>query len=162
MLLLVIYNASRPHIAVLARVPGSPGAFADIARHPAYESIPDLLILRLDSPLMYANATLVRDRVKYLVGASDPLPRAVVLDIGVSDELDISSTEVLEQLVDALRAAGIDFALTDVRQSVTRRMRRSGLLEKIGSDQIHLTVDDAIHSFNLASDRVEPRIGDSR
>ncbi len=54
---------------------------------------------------LLALATLVRDRVKYLVGASDPLPRAVILDIGVNDELDITSAEMLEQLMDALRAA---------------------------------------------------------
>jgi MFS superfamily sulfate permease-like transporter len=147
MLLLVIYHASRPHIAILARVPGDSGAFADIARHPGYEPIPGLLALRLEAPLMYANATLVRDRVKYLVGASDLLPNAVVLDLGVSDELDVTSAETLEELVTALREADVDFALADVRQPVRRQMKRAGLLEKIGDDRIYLTVDDAIQSL---------------
>ena len=147
MLLLVIYHASRPHIAILARVPGDSGAFADIGRHPGYEPTPGLLALRLEAPLMYANATLVRDRVKYLVGASDLLPSAVVLDIGVSDELDVTSAETLEELVAALREADVDFALADVRQPVRRQMKRAGLLEKIGDDRIYLTVDDAIQSL---------------
>jgi sulfate permease, SulP family len=147
MMLLVIYHASRPHLAVLARVPGSPGAFADAGHHPAYERIPGLLAVRLDAPLMYANATLVRDRVKRLAGAADPLPRAVILDIGVNDDLDVTSVETLDQLVKSLSAAGIDFALADARQAVVRRMKRAGLLETIGEDRIYVTVEQAIHSL---------------
>lgn len=56
MLLLVIYRASRPHIGSLGRVPGVPGACGDVHRHPDYEPIPGLLVLRLESPLFYANA----------------------------------------------------------------------------------------------------------
>jgi sulfate permease, SulP family len=148
MLLLVVYRASRPHLAVLARMPGPPGAFGDITRHPDYQPIPKLLVLRIESPLFYANATLVRDRVKYLVGASDPVPKAVVLDIGVNDELDITSAETLEQLVEALRAAGIAFALAEVRQPVITRMQREGLVDEITENMIFHTVDEAVHALN--------------
>jgi MFS superfamily sulfate permease-like transporter len=79
MLLLVIYRASRPHLGVLGGVPGAPGAYGDIGRHPDYARVPDLLVLRLESPLFYANASLVRDQIKRLVGASDPAPTAVIL-----------------------------------------------------------------------------------
>ena len=67
MLLLVVYHASRPHIGSLGRVPGEPGAYGDVGRHPDYERIPDVLVLRLELPLFYANATPVRDRIKALV-----------------------------------------------------------------------------------------------
>jgi SulP family sulfate permease len=152
MLLLVVYNASRPHLAVLARTPGTPGAFGDLGRHPDYETIPGLLVLRADSALFYANATLFRDRVKYLVGASNPLPKAVVLDIGVNDELDITTAETLEELVKAVRAAGIDFAFAEIRGPVIRRMQRESLFETIGGDRIFPTVDEAIDHLQRASD----------
>lgn len=158
MLLLVVYNASRPHIAVLARTPGTLGAFGDIARHPDYETIPGLLVLRADSALFYANATLFRDRVKYLVGASNPLPKAVVLDIGVNDELDITTAETLEELVKAVRAAGIDFAFAEVRAPVIRRMQRESLFETIGEDRIFPTVDEAIDDLQGASEATATRI----
>jgi high affinity sulfate transporter 1 len=148
MLLLVVYKASRPRLAVLARSPGTPAAFGDITRHPYYQPITNLLVLRIESPLFYANATLVRDRVKHLVGACDPLPKAVVLDIGVNDDLDITSAETLEQLVEALRAAGIAFALAEVRQPVITRMQREGLVDKISEEMIFRTVDEAVHVLN--------------
>jgi hypothetical protein len=36
MLLLFVFTSSRPHVAVLGRVPGVPGAFGAIERHPDY------------------------------------------------------------------------------------------------------------------------------
>ncbi len=144
MLLLVVYNASRPHIGVLARVPGRPGAFGDVDRHPDYERIPGLLVLRLESPLFYANAAQVRDRVKYLVGVSNPLPRAVVLEVGATVDLDITSAEALEQLVTQLRAADIDFALADIRQPMIRQLQRTGLLKVVREDKVFRTVDEAV------------------
>ena len=72
MLLLVVYHASRPHLGVLGAVPGAPGAYGDITRHPDYQQIPGLLILRLEAPLFYANASLVRDHVKHSSAATTP------------------------------------------------------------------------------------------
>jgi high affinity sulfate transporter 1 len=46
MLVLVIYRASRPHLSVLGRVAGVPGAYGDIGRHPDYEQVPDLRAAR--------------------------------------------------------------------------------------------------------------------
>jgi sulfate permease, SulP family len=149
-LLFVIYTASRPHLGTLARVPGVPGAYGDIERHPDYERIPDLLVLRLDAPLFYANATLVRDQIKYLVGASNPLPRAVILEPTAGDGLDLTSVEMLEHLATTLHAAGIDFALADLRQPVIETARRTGLLETLGEDHIFHTVDEAVQSLSRA------------
>jgi high affinity sulfate transporter 1 len=38
-LVLVIYRSSRPHLSSLGRVPGAPGAYTDLTRHP--ENVPD-------------------------------------------------------------------------------------------------------------------------
>jgi MFS superfamily sulfate permease-like transporter len=82
-----------------------------VERHPDYQRVPGLLVMRLEAPIFYANATLVRDRVKHLVGSSDPLPRAMILELIANPALDITSAEMLEHLVTTLRAAGVDVAL---------------------------------------------------
>ena len=57
MLLYFVYRASMPHVVTLGRVPGVVGAYGNIVRHPDYEPVADLLVLRLEAPLFYANAT---------------------------------------------------------------------------------------------------------
>ena len=60
------------------------------------------------------------------------------------DGLDITSAEMLEQLIATLRSAGIDFVLADVRQPVIEMARRTGLLETLGEDRLILTVAYAV------------------
>ncbi len=153
MLLLVVYHASRPHIGSLGLAPAEPGAFGDLGRHPDYERIPGLLVLRLESPLFYANATPVRERIKALIGAPGPLPGALIIDLGANDRLDITSVEMLSELVRTVRSAGIDVALADTRQPVIEIARRSDLLEELGEQRIFHTVDAAVHALGGIAER---------
>ena len=72
-LLLIIYYSSRPHVSSLGRVPGMPGVYSALERHPENTAVPGLLILRLDGPIYYANALTVRERVKPWPRTLNPL-----------------------------------------------------------------------------------------
>ena len=147
MVMLLLYHVSVPRIGVLGRVPGVPDAYGDLGRHPDYERVPGLLLLRLEAPLFYANAAVVEDRIKRLVGASDPVPAAVVLEGGAIEDLDITSADVLGRLVTTLRAAGVDFALADVRDFVLDTAARIGLLDTVGADHAFHTLDEAVDAL---------------
>jgi high affinity sulfate transporter 1 len=159
MLLLFIARASTPHVVTLGRIPGVAGGYGNVRRHPDYEPVPDLLVLRLEAPLFYANASGVRDRIKKLVGSADPLPRAVILDAGVNDSLDITSAAMLEGLVGEVRSAGIDFALAEVRHSATDMARRSRLVELLGKDRIFDTVEQAVTTLERPAGTPAPDHG---
>ena len=89
----------------------------------------------------------VRDRIKTLVGGSDPPPEALILDIGSTERLDITSAEMLRELVRTMRSARIDVALAEVRQPVIRMARRSGLAKDVGDDRIFHTIDGAVEAL---------------
>ena len=144
MLVYFIYQASTPHVVPLGHIPGVKGAYGNVKRHPEYETLPDLLVLRLDAPVFYANATGTRDSIKKLIGGSHPLPHAVILDVGVNDTLDITTAGMLYGLVTQVRAAGIGFALAEVRHPVTSTAHQSRLLELVGSDRVFDTVGEAV------------------
>lgn len=147
MLVLFVYQASRPHVGVLGRIPGVPGAYGHIRRHPDYEQLPGLLVARLDAPLFYANALPVGEQVKALVGSAQPTPRAVILDIGANSDLDITSAEMLRALTGTLHAAGIEFALAEAHTHVREMARRSGLLRRLGPENVFRTVDEAVEAL---------------
>jgi SulP family sulfate permease len=71
----------------------------------------------------------------------------VILEPTANDGLDITSAEMLEQLIGTLHSAGIDFAVADVRQPVVEMARRTGLLETLGEDRIFYTVDEAVQTL---------------
>src|SRR5216117_3294606 len=58
----LLRTASRPHVAFLGRIPGT-RRFSDRERHPDNQLIPGVLLVRVESSLLYFNAEHVRDTV---------------------------------------------------------------------------------------------------
>jgi len=142
-----IYRSTRPHLARLGGVPGQKGVFTDISRHPENIPVPGLLILRLNSPMFYANAQSVRDHARALVDEVDPPPRAVLIDAVTQDELDVTSAEILKKLYGELQREGIEVYLAEVHAPVLESGRRMGLGEVIPDDHIFPTVSAAVAAF---------------
>lgn len=151
----VIYRSSKPHLSSLGRVPGIEGAYSDLGRHPENEPVPGVLIVRLDTPLYYANALTARDQVKALIHDALPPPRAVIFDAEGQDELDVTSARVVAALVKELDAEGIRVRFANVHAPVRERARRAGLLGADGDARIVQTVDLAVRELEGHQD---PRI----
>jgi len=141
----VIYRSSRPHLSSLGRVPGTPGAYSDLTRHPEAVSVPGILIVRLDAPMYYANALTARDRLKAMIAASSP--REVIFDAEGQDDLDLTSAEVLKRLVVELRGHGTLITFANVHTPVLERARETGLLEAVGNESVYPTLDAAIRDL---------------
>jgi sulfate permease, SulP family len=104
-MLLLLYRASRPYVAVLGRVPGSAGQYTDLARHPGNEQLPAVVILRIESGLFFANADWVRSRIR--AHAARDGVKAVVIDAESVAFIDVSASRVLDQVARDLSKAGI-------------------------------------------------------
>ena len=154
-LVYVIYRSSRPHLSSLGRVPGIPGAYSDMGRHPENEPVPGVLILRLDGQIYYANALTTRDRVKAMIDASEPPPQAVILDATAQDQIDLTSMDMLLGLVKELQGKGIVVAVADVHTPVRELARQAGLLDLIGEDHVFPTVDAAVRSLETMEFKVD-------
>jgi SulP family sulfate permease len=150
-LLFVVYRTSRPHVASLGRVPGIPGAFSDLNRHPENTPVPGVLIVRLDAQVYYANALTVRDIVKTMIAEMEAPPRAVIFDATTQDEIDVTSTDVIKSLFTELQGNGIQVYLAEVHAPVLDHGRKTGLLESIGEDHVFPTVDLAVRSIEATA-----------
>jgi len=147
-LLFVVYKSSRPHVSSLGRVPGVPGAYSDLGRHPENPPVPGVLIVRVDAQMYYANALTVRDRVKAMIADMEAPPRAVIIDSSAWDELDVTSTDVIKSLVKELRGNNIAVYFAEVHAPVLEYVRKTGLLDIIGEDHVFPTVDTAVRSLD--------------
>ncbi len=143
-LLFVVYKTSRPHIASLGRVPGTPGAYSDLGRHPENIPVPGVLIVRVDAQLYYANALTVRDHVKAMLAEMETPPRALIFDASAQDEIDVTSTNIIKSLYNELHGKGIEVYIADAHAPVLEHGRKTGLLELIGEDHVFPTVDAAV------------------
>jgi high affinity sulfate transporter 1 len=143
-LVMLLYRASRPYIAILGQ--RANGEYSDLERHPDAQPVPGLVMLRLDAPLYFFNANVARAQI--LEGAaSDPPPQAILLDLGASADLDIGTADMLRDLCSDLRTKQIELLFSQIRGSVRDRMMKTGLLEHVGEDHIYLSIPSAVAAF---------------
>lgn len=144
-LLLLLRQASRPHVAFLGRIPGS-RRYSDLARHEDNEAVPGFVVLRPEASLLYFNADHVRDAVIAEVARSVAPVRAVVCDLSASPNVDIAGADMLKHLAVELRARGVDLRIVEARARVRDRLRAAGLEECAGRIDRFTSLADAIES----------------
>lgn len=108
-LLLLLYRASRPRIAVLGRVPGSDDQFGDVERHPENRRQPGVTVLRVESALFFANSDAVRARIRQEAAVDGIV--AVVLDAESMPGIDATAIEMLAAVAEDLGARGVHLVL---------------------------------------------------
>ncbi len=146
-LLIILYRSSRPHVAVLGKIPGQVVGYGDIGRHPENVTESELLIVRLDAPLYFLNANVARTQVLDMVAASQPPPRAVIFHLGASADLDVASLDMLRTLLVELEELGIQVFLAQVRGGVRDRLRLTGVMDVLGAGHVYPSVDAAVYAF---------------
>ncbi|MGW5314664.1 SulP family inorganic anion transporter [Nocardia thailandica] len=104
-IVLLVYRSSQPHVAALA---GQGRLWVDLARHPELSGRPDLLVVRVESGLYFANADYVKSRIAELCTDTT---RLVVLDAETSPSIDVSAAEALLDLRNELARRRIDFRI---------------------------------------------------
>jgi MFS superfamily sulfate permease-like transporter len=143
----LLYRASRPYVASLGRMPGYRATFGDLSRHPEAVPVAGLLIVRLDAPLYFFNANVAKSQILGLVDASESTPKGVLLDLAATADIDVTTTDMLLDLVSELRARSIEVLLANVKGAVRDRMRRTGLMEPVGEEHVYLSVGSAVTDF---------------
>ena len=142
-LALHLWRSSRPHIAVVGLVPGTEH-FRNVQRHEV-RTCPQLLTLRVDGSLFFANARVLEDCVNDSV-ASHPELRHLVLQCSAINHIDASALESLEAIHARLRDAGVQLHLSEVKGPVMDRLQHTAFLREL-SGQVFLTQFQAVEAL---------------
>ena len=146
-LVLNLHRTSRPHMAVVGQVPGSEH-FRNVERHDVITS-PNVLSIRVDESLYFANTRYLEDRIAALV-AKRPELKHVVLMCSAVNMIDASALESLEEVNHRLQDAGIALHLSEVKGPVMDRLKRSTLLDDL-TGKIFLSQYDAARQLSASA-----------
>ena len=125
-ILLFLWRTSQPHVAVVGLVPGTEH-FRNVARHTVITT-PDILSIRVDESLYFANARFLEDAIYDRV-ASSPDVKNVILMCPAVNMIDASALESLEAISHRLATAGVGFHLSEVKGPVMDALKRSDFFE---------------------------------
>ena len=124
----LIWRSSRPHIAVVGRVPGTEH-FRNVLRH-TVETQPGILFLRIDESLFFSNISAVEERLLSEL-KRHPDTRELVMILSSVSRIDGTALERLQQVNRDLRGRKIRLHLSEVKGPVLDRLGRSRLLEEL-------------------------------
>ena len=142
-LALYLWHASRPHAAIVGRVPGSEH-FRNVRRHEVLVA-PHLVTIRVDEALTYLNAHWLENFVLTQLACNDEL-RDLVLMCSAINHIDASGLEALESLNERLLDAGVKLHLSEVKGPVMDRLARTHLLDNLGG-QVFLSQNAAFDTL---------------
>jgi len=140
---LFLYKTSKPHVAEVGLVPGTEH-FRNIHRHQV-ETYPNLVTLRVDESLYFANAAFLQDIVYDRIACDQPI-RHVVLMCSAVNEIDMSALESLEAINQRLDDLGIKLHLSEVKGPVMDRLTYSHFLSQL-TGQVFLSQYEAFQSL---------------
>lgn len=143
-LVLYLYRTSRPHMAVVGQVPGTEH-FRNVQRHQVVTD-PAIFAIRVDESLYFPNARALEDRVVQAL-SDQPDLRHVILQANAINYIDASALESLEAINDRLRAAGVQFHLSEVKGPVMDQLARAHLLDAL-TGRVFLTQFDAMAALS--------------
>lgn len=156
-LALFLWRASRPHAAIVGRVPGTEH-FRNILRHQVLTD-PRILTIRIDESLTYLNARWLEEFVLEQV-ADHPRLRHLIVMCSAVNAIDASALESLEAINHRLADARVGLHLSEVKGPVMDALERSHLLHDL-SGKVWRSQDDAFSALLIQVDTEDaPQLAD--
>ena len=144
-ILIHLYKSSRPHVAEVGQVPGTEH-YRNVLRHKVITH-DDILTLRVDESLYFANARFLEDYI-YDAVAKRPKLKHVILMCPAVNAIDMSALESLEAINERLKSSGVTFHLSEVKGPVMDRLLKSHFLDEL-SGQVFLSQHQAVSQLSL-------------
>ncbi len=124
----LLWRSSRPHIAVVGRVPGTEH-FRNVARHQV-ETDDTILALRVDDNLHFGNVVPIDERIRAEI-AHHPLARHLVLELSSVVHIDATALMMLEGLNHYVRSQGWELHFAQMRGPVLDKLRGTALFAAV-------------------------------
>ena len=142
-ILIHLYKTSQPHVAVVGRVAGSEH-FRNVKRHDV-ETFENLLSIRIDESLYFANTRYLEELVFKLV-AKQPNVEHVILMFTAVNAVDLSALETLAKINDTLSELGISLHLSEVKGPIMDRLEQTEFFRAL-SGNCYLSQNRAVEAL---------------
>lgn len=142
-IVMVIFKSSRPHIAELGKVPNTK-IYRNVDRFNELEELDDVLIVRFDASLYFANQQYFRDQIESLIRKKGDDLKTIILSMECINNIDSSGAATLEDWVMNLQGRGFAVFFTDVKGPIRDLFHRTGLTQRIGEEYFCLNIQNAV------------------
>ncbi|KAJ3695046.1 hypothetical protein LUZ60_000423 [Juncus effusus] len=150
-LIRALLYVARPTTCKLGNIAGT-NMYRDMKQYTDALDVQNILILQLGSPIYFANASYLRERIDRWVADEERMNKEahdlqyVILEIGGVTSIDNTGIGMLFEVQRNLERKGVKIVITNPRMEVAEKLVKSGFIEKIGEEWVFISLKDAINS----------------
>ena len=145
-LAMLIYKTTKPHMAVLGNVPDT-HFYRNIKRFTEVIIQEEILIVRFDAQLYFANTQYFKDKLKEFALEKGPQLKLLVIDGESLNALDSSAIYALEEVHDYFTSKDITIVFTGLKGPVRDTLVKSQLMKKIRYDHCFMSIQEAVDCY---------------
>jgi SulP family sulfate permease len=150
-IVLLIRAVSDPHVAFLGRIPGT-RRYTDINRHPDNETIPGILLFRVEADILYFNVENIRNKVLAKITSVGNTLTSVIWDLSTSPYVDSAGAKLIKKLYLELQAQGITLKIAESHADVRDMLRAEEIENLFGHISRKVSVDDLVNELITGKD----------
>ena len=148
----ILYRSSRPHVVVLGKIPGT-AHYRNIKRFEDAQQPKNIMIMRFDDQLYFANATFFKDTVKQLIRESERSLKYFYLDARSIHDIDSSGLQALREGYRLLQREGIQLCICGAIGPVRDILFKSGFMEELGKENHFMYIHNALQTHQKIIDK---------
>jgi len=133
--LLNVYRTSKPHCAILGRLPRTK-EYHSIVSWPNAITIPGIIVFRFDGQLYFGNVSYLKQAVQTIVTRHHRFHKELfifILDCLAINDIDSSGVVALDSVYKMLQQYNIVFMLCGVKYPMLKQLRRTTFIQQIGT-----------------------------
>lgn len=142
----VIIRQTNPPRTFLGKVPEKEG-FYDRNRNSYACEIEGVKIYQFSESLFFANIKIFQEDIENSIEKDT---KAVIVDMSTVTNIDITAADRLDMLAKNFEKRGINFYLTEHRDSVNEQLRQFGLGYLIEKGHVRRTITSALHDMGIS------------
>ncbi len=147
-LVMLIYRTTKPHVAVLGKVSDS-NFYRNIKRFDTLEIQKDILIIRFDAQLYFANVNYFKDAINIEAQKKEPHLKLIIIDGESLNNIDSDGIYALEDLISQYHKKGIAFYFSGLKGPLRDSIHKSGLINSLGDNHCFMDIQEAVDYFKL-------------
>lgn len=145
-LIMLIYRTTLPHMAVLGKLPGTQD-YRNVARFNEIEVLEEVLVLRHDAQLYFANINHFIESVKQAVFEKGESLQLLVLHCGSISSIDATALQEIKELIVELNKKGVEVAFSGMIGPVRDFLFKTGFMAEVGENHFFVDVESAINEL---------------
>ncbi|TKY52653.1 Sulfate transporter 3.1 [Spatholobus suberectus] len=166
----ILLFVARPRTFVLGNIPHSV-IYRNVEHYPSAKHVPGILILEIDAPIYFANASYLRERITRWIDEEEDRIKVtgetslqyVILDMSAVGNIDTSGISMLEEVKQITERRELQLVLVNPGSEVMKKLNKSKFQNHLGQKWIYLTVEEAVGAcnFNLHACKTNPKKDES-